>query len=92
MKHKYLEDPPAFWTNSSKLNKLTYHPKKCAIFLEISGITDPNWSDNGATIQLDYWISLATQWFIDHEEYDENGNRTQETGLIAEILDEEFLG
>lgn len=24
--------------------------------------------------------------------HDENGNRTQETGLIAEILDEEFLG
>lgn len=72
---KNLEDPPAFWLNTNKLNKLTYHPKKCAVFLEISGITDPDWRDNGATIQLDYWISLATQWFLDHEEYDENGNR-----------------
>ncbi len=72
---KNLEEPPAFWLNNSKLSKLTYHPRKCAVFLEISGITDPDWLDNGATIQLDYWISLATQWFLEHEEYDENGNR-----------------
>lgn len=72
---KNLETPPAFWLNNTKLNKLTYHPRKCAVFLEISGITDPDWRDNGATIQLDYWISLATQWFLEHEEYDENGNR-----------------
>lgn len=72
---KNLVDPPAFWLNNNKLNKLTYHPRKCAVFLEISGITDPDWRDNGATIQIDYWISLATQWFLNHEEYDENGNR-----------------
>ncbi len=72
---KNLEEPPAFWLNNNKLSKLTYHPRKCAIFLEISGITDPDWRDNGATIQLDYWISLATQWFVEHEVYDENGNR-----------------
>lgn len=72
---KNLIDPPAFWLNNNKLNKLTYHPRKCAVFLEISGITDPDWKDNGTTIQIDYWISLATQWFLEHEEYDENGNR-----------------
>lgn len=72
---KNLENAPAFWLNNTKLSKLTYHPRKCAVFLEISGITNPDWRDNGATIQLDYWISLATQWFLEHEEYDENGNR-----------------
>lgn len=72
---KNLEEPPAFWTNTSKLSKFTYHPRKCAVFLQISRITSPDWEDNGATIQLDYWISLATQWFINHPEYDENGNR-----------------
>lgn len=72
---KNVNTPPPFWTNTSKLSKLTYHPKKCVKFLEISKITDPEWSDPGNSVILDYWIQTATQWFEDHEEYDENNNR-----------------
>lgn len=73
--NKNLSTPPTFWTETYKLSKLTYHPRKCAVFLQFSGITDPNWEDNNATILLDYWIRQSTQWFLDHEEYDESGNR-----------------
>lgn len=72
---KNVNTAPAFWTNDNKLKKFTYHPKKCAKFLEISKITDPEWSDPGNSIVMDYWIKVATQWFFDHEEYDENGQR-----------------
>ncbi len=72
---KNVNTPPLFWTNNSKLSKLTYHPKKCIKFLEISKITDPEWSDPGNSVIVDYWIQVATQWFLDHEEYDENNNR-----------------
>ena len=45
-------------------------------FLEISGITDPEWVDAGGTIQLEYWINLCTQYFLENEIYDEEtGNR-----------------
>ncbi|MDE6451559.1 MAG: DUF4843 domain-containing protein, partial [Odoribacter sp.] len=72
---KNVNTPPAFWINTSQLSKLTYHPKKCVKFLEISRITNPEWSDPGNSVILDYWIQTTTQWFEDHEEYDENGNR-----------------
>lgn len=72
---KNLTIAPAFWENNSKLRKITYSARKCAVFLEISGITDPEWVDDGSSVILDYWISLCKQWFIQHEEYDSNGNR-----------------
>ena len=40
---KNLTIAPAFWENNSKLSKITYSARKCAVFLEISGITDPEW-------------------------------------------------
>lgn len=72
---KNVNTPPPFWTNNTKLSKLTYHPRKCVKFLEISKITDPEWEDPGNSIVMEYWIKVATQWFIDNEEYDENNNR-----------------
>lgn len=72
---KNLTIAPAFWENNSKLSKITYSARKCAVFLEISGITNPEWVDDGSSVILDYWISLCKQWFIQHEEYDSNGNR-----------------
>lgn len=72
---KNVNTPPAFWENESKLNKYTYHPKKCVKFLEISKITDPEWEEPSGSNLLDYWIQVAIQWFQDNETYDENGNR-----------------
>ncbi|MCC8173805.1 MAG: DUF4843 domain-containing protein [Odoribacter sp.] len=73
---KNLDNPPNFWLNDSKLNKLTYHPRKCAVFLEISGITDPDWKvATSSTAELSYWIESATLWFQQNEVIDENGNR-----------------
>lgn len=72
---KNLTIAPAFWENNSKLSKITYSARKCAVFLEISGITDPEWVDDCSSVILDYWISLCKQWFEQHEEYDSNGNR-----------------
>ena len=72
---KNLTSAPAFWENNSKLRKITYSARKCAVFLEISGITNPEWVDDGSSVILDYWISLCKQWFEQHEEYDSNGNR-----------------
>ena len=73
---KNLNTMPDFWANNSKLAKIPYHPKKCEVFLEISGITDPEWVDAGGTIQLEYWINLCTQYFLENEIYDEEtGNR-----------------
>ena len=73
---KNLNTQPAFWENNSKLAKIPYHPKKCEVFLEISGITDPDWTDAGGTIQLEYWINLCKQYFLENEIYDEEtGNR-----------------
>lgn len=73
---KNLNTMPNFWSNNSKLAKIPYHPKKCEVFLEISGITDPDWIDAGGTIQLEYWINLCTQYFLENEIYDEEtGNR-----------------
>lgn len=73
---KNVNTPPAFWTLNSKLSKLTYHPKKCAKFLEVSGITDPEWKDQGTSIALDYWIEVCTEYFQQNEIYDEQtGNR-----------------
>ena len=72
---KNLTIAPAFWENNSKLSRITYSARKCAVFLEISGITDPEWVDDGSSVILDYWISLCKQWFEQHEEYDSNGNR-----------------
>ena len=70
-----LSIAPAFWENNSKLRKISYHPRKCAVFLEVSGLTDPDWTDDGSSVILEYWISLCEQWFQEHEEYDEQGNR-----------------
>ena len=70
-----LSIAPAFWENNSKLRKIVYHPRKCAVFLEISGITNPDWTDDGSSVILEYWITLCQQWFLEHEEYDEQGNR-----------------
>ena len=72
---KNLSIAPNFWNNNSKLRKIAYSPRKCAVFLQISGLTDPDWIDDGSSVILDYWISLCQQWFLTHEEYDENGNR-----------------
>ena len=73
---KNVNTPPAFWENTSKLSKLTYHPKKCAKFLEVSGITDPDWTDAGTSLALDYWIAVCTEYFERNEVYDETtGNR-----------------
>lgn len=73
---KNVNTPPAFWTNTSKLSKLTYHPKKCAKFLEVSGITNPDWKDQGTSLALDYWIEVCTEYFEQNEIYDEQtGNR-----------------
>lgn len=72
---KNVNTPPLFWTNNSKLSKLTYHPQKCIKFLEISRITDPAWEDPGNSVIMDYWIQVATQWFQANEAYDENNNR-----------------
>jgi hypothetical protein len=72
---KNLSIAPNFWNNNSKLRKIAYSPRKCAVFLQISELTDPDWVDDGSSVILDYWISLCQQWFITHEEYDENGNR-----------------
>ena len=52
---KNVNTPPAFWENTSKLNRYTYHPVKCAKFLEVSGITDPDWKDAGTSLALDYY-------------------------------------
>lgn len=72
---KNLAIAPAFWENNNKLSRIDYSARKCAVFLEISGITDPEWVDDGSSVILDYWISLCKQWFEQHEEYDSNGNR-----------------
>ncbi len=72
---KNLSIAPNLWNNNSKLRKLTYSPRKCAVFLQISGITDPDWTDDGTTGILEYWINLCIQWFEEHPEYDESGNR-----------------
>lgn len=72
---KNLSIAPALWQNNSKLRRIPYTARKCAVFLEISGLTDPNWTDDGSTGILDYWISLCQQWFEEHEEYDADGNR-----------------
>ena len=72
---KNLSIAPNFWNNNSKLRKIAYSPRKCAVFLQISGLTDPDWVDDGSSVILDHWISLCQQWFLTHEEYDENGNR-----------------
>lgn len=73
---KNVNTEPPFWTNNSKLSKLAYHPAKGAKFLEISGITDPEWEDPGNSFIMDYWIAIATQWFLDNEVFDEaTGNR-----------------
>lgn len=72
---KNLAIAPAFWGNNGKLSRIDYSARKCAVFLEISGITDPEWVDDGSSVILDYWISLCKQWFEQHEEYDSNGNR-----------------
>ncbi len=72
---KNLSIAPPFWENNSKLRRITYLPRKCAVFLQISGLTDPNWIDDGSTVILEYWITLCNQWFLEHEEYDANGNR-----------------
>lgn len=70
-----LSIAPNFWNNNSKLRKIAYSPRKCAVFLQISGLTDPDWVDDGSSVILDHWISLCQQWFLTHEEYDEKGNR-----------------
>lgn len=73
---KNVNTEPPFWTNNSKLKKFVYHPAKGAKFLEISGITDPEWEDPGNSFIMDYWISVATQWFEDNAVFDEKtGNR-----------------
>lgn len=72
---KNLSIAPNFWNNNSKLRKIAYSPRKCAVFLQISGLTDPDWVDDGSSVILDHWISLCQQWFLTHEEYDEKGNR-----------------
>lgn len=72
---KNLTIAPAFWDNNSKLRRIAYSPRKCAVFLQVSGITDPNWVDDGSSVIIDYWISLCQQWFEQHEEYDADGNR-----------------
>lgn len=72
---KNLSIAPAFWENNSKLRKIAYSPRKCAVFLEISGITNPDWVDDGSSVIIDYWIMLCQKWFEEHEEYDADGNR-----------------
>ena len=73
---KNVNTPPAFWENTSKLNRYTYHPVKCAKFLEVSGITDPDWKDAGTSLALDYWIAVCTEYFEQNEVYDQaTGNR-----------------
>ncbi|HEY9543809.1 DUF4843 domain-containing protein [Prevotella sp.] len=72
---KNLSIAPAFWENNSKLRRLPYNARKCAVFLQISGITDPNWKDDGQSVILEYWITRCIQWFEEHEEYDATGNR-----------------
>ena len=72
---KNLSTPPALWHNNSKLRRITYSARKCAVFLEVSGIKSPDWTDDGTTGILDYWISLCKQYFEQHAEYDASGNR-----------------
>jgi len=72
---KNLSIAPAFWESNSKLRRIPYSARKCAVFLQISGITDPNWVDDGRSVILDYWINRCTQWFEEHEEHDATGNR-----------------
>ena len=72
---KNLSTAPPLWNNNSKLRRITYSARKCAVFLEVSGITSPDWTDDGTTGILDYWISICKQYFEQHAEYDANGNR-----------------
>ena len=73
---KNVNTPPAFWENTSKLSKYTYYPAKCVKFLEVSGITDPEWEDAGTSLLLDYWIQLCIDWFEQNEVIDpQTGNR-----------------
>lgn len=73
---KNVNTPPAFWENTSKLSKYTYYPAKCVKFLEVSGITDPEWEDAGTSLMLDYWIELCIDWFEQNEVIDpQTGNR-----------------
>jgi len=72
---KNLSTAPPLWNNNSKLRRITYSARKCAVFLEVSGITSPDWTDDGSTGILDYWISICKQYFEQHAEYDANGNR-----------------
>ena len=72
---KNLNTPPPLWNNNSKLRRITYSARKCAVFLEVRGIKSPDWTDDGTTGILDYWISLCKQYFEQHAEYDANGNR-----------------
>lgn len=73
---KNVNTPPAFWENTSKLSKYTYYPAKCVKFLEVSGITDPEWEDAGTSLLLDYWIELCIDWFEQNEVIDpQTGNR-----------------
>ena len=72
---KNLSAAPPLWNNNSKLRRIAYSARKCAVFLEVSGITSPDWTDDGTTGILDYWISICKQYFEQHAEYDANGNR-----------------
>ena len=72
---KNINTPPPFWTANSKLNRFTYHPRKCAKFLEVSKITDPEWSDPNITFVVDHWIAVCTQWFLDNDIRDEKNER-----------------
>lgn len=73
---KNINTAPPFWLDDSKLKKFPYHPRKGEKFLEISGITDPEWTVSNDKGLLDYWIKTATAWFEANEEFDsETGNR-----------------
>ena len=72
---KNLNTPPPFWTANSKLNRLTYHPRKCAKFLEVSKITNPEWREPANASVIEYWIAVCTQWFLDNDVRDEKNER-----------------
>lgn len=72
---KNINTTPGFWSSNSEFRNYTYHPKKGAIFLQISKITDPNWKKPSNSSILDYWIAASIRWFEENEVYDEYNNR-----------------
>ncbi|RXQ91496.1 DUF4843 domain-containing protein [Ancylomarina salipaludis] len=70
-----LNEPPYFWEWQGVNNHAgAYHPLKCRKFIEISGITDEEWSPE-SNLELLVYVKKTKIWFEENPTYDENGKR-----------------